>query len=77
MAKRAKINLVVGSASFEKGKVYADDLITKDIDASNFEDVSDAALEVDTTIPKDEGGPTEPVAIKKKSSKKIVGEELE
>lgn len=75
MAKKAKINFVTGDKSFEQGKVYADEAITKDIDESNFEDVSDAALEADTTISEDEGGAVAPT--KKKGGKKIAGEELE
>lgn len=74
MAKKAKINFVTGDKSFEQGKVYADEVITKDIDESNFEDVSDAALEADTTISEDEGGAVAPT---KKKGKKTPGEDLE
>jgi hypothetical protein len=79
MAYKAKVNLTVTSKdgeikTFEKGVVYPDSAITKEIDESNFVEVSDAALEEqkDTEDAGDEGE-----AKPKKRSKKVAGEELE
>lgn len=75
MAKRALYNLNVGDKSFSKGVVYADDVVTEDIDASNFEDVSDEAIEAgvevketDDSVAVEEAAPKKPV---RKSNKKL------
>lgn len=69
MAKKALVNLIVGDKTFEKGKIYADKEVTKEVDETNFEDVSDSSLEekkdaeVETPTPGKKG-------------KKVPGEEL-
>lgn len=73
MAKQALINFVTNEKTFEKGKVYVDDVITKEIDSSNFIDVSDSAIEVETTVEDTGEAPKKA----RKSTKKVPGEELE
>lgn len=70
MAKKALVNLIVGDKTFEKGKIYADKEITKEVDETNFEDVSDSALaekKEDTDVETPTPG---------KKGKKLPGEEL-
>lgn len=73
MAKKALFNLVVGDKHFEKGKIYTDKEVTKDIDESNFEDVSDSELK---KAEKEEVADSTEVKIDKKG-KKVPGESLE
>ena len=83
MAKKAKVNLTVNSAehgqlSFEKGKVYPDSAITKEIDASNFETVSDAALDEEVNDEENTAdGEGEGETKKTRRTKKTPGEDLE
>jgi hypothetical protein len=76
MAKKALFNLVVGSKSFEKGKVYADEEVTKEIDESSFVEVSNAALEAQNGANEEVDG-EEVKAPKKRGGKKVPGESEE
>lgn len=49
MAKKALINFTTGDKTFEKGHVYADEIVTSEIDTSNFEDVADEAIVPEAT----------------------------
>ena len=78
MAKKALANLTVGDKHFTRGHVYHDDVVTEEIDISNFETVSDAALESDgVEIKETDDTQAEPGKKAKKSSKKTGAESLE